>query len=75
MYFIFSLLPATVFAVLGYLVLYCTTRSEGGVRAFGQVLTVWVFIIALLFLLTGAYISIAGFSPLEAHFQEMHGQE
>lgn len=75
MYFIFSLLPATVLAILAYVVLYCATRSEGRVSIFGKVLAVWVFLLALLLPLTGAYISIAGFPPLERHFQEMHNQQ
>lgn len=74
MVFIFSLLPATLLAILGYIVLYCATRSEGGVGLFGRVLAVWVFLLALLFPLAGAYLSIAGFPPLERHFQEMHRQ-
>lgn len=75
MSFIFSLLPATLLAILGYIVLYCATRSEGGVGIFGRVLAVWVFVLALLFPLTGAYMSITGFHPLERHFQEMHRQQ
>ena len=75
MYFTSTLLLATVFAVLGYLTLYCSIRSEGGVRTLGRVLAVWVFVVALLFVLTGAYFSITGYSPLETHVQEMHGRE
>lgn len=74
MYFIFSLLPATLFAVLGYLVLYCALRSVGGVSAFGKGLAVWLFILALLFPLSGAYFTMSGFSPSE-HYKEMHGQQ
>lgn len=75
MYFVISLLPATLLGVLGYIVLYCATRSEGGVAMFGRVLAVWVFLLAVLLPLTGAYLSIAGFPPLERHFQEMHRQQ
>ena len=74
MYFIVSLLPTTLFVILGYVVWYCASRSEGGMSTFGKVLAIWVFILALLFPLSGAYFSIAGFSP-QAHFKEMHGQE
>ena len=74
MCFIFSFMPATVFTVLGYLVLYCATQSEGRVCTFGKVLAVWVFIIALFFPLMGAYVSITGGCPIEALFQQMHSQ-
>lgn len=37
MYFIFSLLPATLFAVLGYVVLYCAMRSDDGMRTAGKI--------------------------------------
>ena len=75
MYFTFSLLPATLLAVLGYVVLYCAIRSDGAMNILGKVLAIWVFILALLFPLTGAYFSIAGLSPLEEHFQQMRGRE
>lgn len=75
MCFIFSLLPATVFTVLGYFVLYCATRSQGGVSTFGKVLAVWVFILAVFFPLMGTYVSIAGVCPMEALFQETLRQE
>ena len=74
MFFFFSLLPATIFAVLGYIVLYCALRSTGGVSTFGKGLAVWAFALAILFPLTGAYFSIAGISPFEEHFQEMQRQ-
>ncbi len=74
MCFMFSFLPATVLTVLGYLVLYCATRSEGGVSAFGKVLAVWVFILAVFFPLMGALVSITGGCPIEALFQQMHSQ-
>ena len=74
MCFIFSFLPATVFIALGYLVLYCATRSEGGFSAFGKVLAVWVFILAVFFPLMGAYVSITVGCPIETLFQQMHSQ-
>lgn len=75
MSFIFSLLPATLLAVMGYVVLYCAIRSEGGIGTFGKILAAWVFVLALLFPLAGAYTAITGFSPMEEHFRSMHGRE
>jgi hypothetical protein len=74
MCFIFSLLPATVYTVIGYFVLYCAKRSEGGFSTFGKVLAVWIFIIAVFFPLLGAYVSMSGGCPIESLLQEMHSQ-
>ncbi len=71
MLFIFSLLWATLFAVLGYIVFYCSIRIEGGMKTFGQVLAVWLFILAVLLPLIGGYMSITGYSPIEQHMQQM----
>jgi hypothetical protein len=49
MCFIFSLIPATIFTVIGYFVLFSSTKTEGAVQKFGQVLAIWVFIVALFF--------------------------
>lgn len=71
MSFIVSLFPATLFAIVGYVVLYCAIHSAGRISVFGKALAVWVFILALFFPLSGAYLAISGFSP-ESHFQQMH---
>jgi hypothetical protein len=74
MFFFFSLVPATLAVVLGYFILFASTRAQGGVRTFGQILAVWVFILAALFPLAGAYATYAGFSPTEA-MRSMHWGE
>lgn len=74
MLFVISLLPTTLFAVLGYVVLYCALRLEGSISAFGKGLAIWLFILALLTPLSGAYFTMMGFSP-QSHFQEMHTQK
>lgn len=74
MFFVISLLPATLFAVLGYIVLYCANRSEGGTSTFGKILAIWVFVLALFFPLSGAYFAVIGF-PFQSYFEEMHGQQ
>jgi hypothetical protein len=66
MCFLFSLLPATILAVLGYIVLYCSAKSDGAVRTFGRILCIWVFILAAFPPLVGAYVTIAGYCSLEA---------
>ena len=67
----FSLLPATLFVVMAYIVFYCTLRIEGGMKTFGQVLTVWLFILAIILPLSGAYLSISGYSPMQDHMRQM----
>lgn len=74
MLFFFSLVPATLAVVLGYFILFSSTRAEGAVKAFGQVLAIWVFILAAVLPLAGAYASFTGFSPIDA-MRSMHSGE
>jgi hypothetical protein len=60
MFFIVSLLPATIFAVIGYFVVFASTRSEGGVKRFGQYLGGWVLFLAGVTVLGGALAPIFG---------------
>jgi len=57
--------------VVGYFVLFASTKSEGGVRTFGRILAIWIFIIAAFIPLMGAYISLSGLCPLEALLRGM----
>lgn len=73
MCFFFSLIPATGWAVLGYFILFSSTKTQGLVQMFGYILAIWVFIIAALFPVMGAYVTLAGLCPsLEAIMQAMH---
>ena len=64
MCFLFSLLPATVWVIIGYFVLFSSSRTAmGGIRTFGQVLAIWIFVIAALFPIGGAYVTLAGLCP------------
>lgn len=49
MCFFFSFLPATIWVVLGYFLLFSSTKAEGGVRLLGRILAIWAFIIAAFF--------------------------
>jgi branched-subunit amino acid transport protein AzlD len=69
---IFSLIPATFLVIVGYFVLFSSTRTEGYVRKFGKVLAIWVFIIATLFPTMGAYVTLSGQCPIEEMMQQMH---
>jgi hypothetical protein len=69
MCFFFSFLPATIWIVLGYFILFASTKSQGAIQMFGRVLAIWVFIIAAFFPVMGAYVTFAGLCPLEAMLQ------
>ncbi|MDH3316374.1 MAG: hypothetical protein OER43_11500 [Gammaproteobacteria bacterium] len=67
----FSFFPATIWVVLGYFIFFSSTKTEGGIRIFGRVLAIWVFIIAGFIPLMAAYVTFAGLCPLEAMLQGM----
>ncbi len=69
MCFFFSFMPATCFLVIGYFVLFSSTKAEGGVKKFGQVLAIWLFIITTFIPVAGVYITISGLCPLEQIFE------
>ena len=74
MCFFFSLLPATVWLVIGFFIFFAATRVEGGLRTFGRVLGTWALLIALLFPIMGAYMTFSGACPMEAMMESMHPQ-
>ncbi len=74
MCFFFSLIPATVWLIIGFFVLYVSTKAEGRLRKFGQILAVWSFIIAALFPLGGAFVTLVGLCPTEAIMESMHSE-
>lgn len=64
MCFIFSLIPATIFTVIGYFVLFSSNKAEGTIGKFGRILAIWIFVIALFFPICGAYVTISGKCPM-----------
>jgi hypothetical protein len=73
MCFFVSLLPATIWVVLGYFILFSSTKTQGTVQKFGQILAIWVFVIAAFFPVTGAYVTVTGLCPsLETMIRSMH---
>jgi len=73
MCFFFSLLPATVWVVVGYFVLFSSTKTQGAFQLFGQVLAVWLFVVAAFFPLMGTYVTISGLCPsIDVMMQSMH---
>ena len=71
MCFFFSFLPATIWVVLGYFILFSSTKGEGGIRVFGRILAIWVFVIAGVIPLMGAYVTFSGFCPIGAMIEMM----
>lgn len=65
MCFFFSLMPATIGLVVGYFVLFTATKAEGGVRVFGKVLAIWIFIITAFIPVAGAYVSFTNICPMK----------
>jgi len=64
MCFLFSLIPATMLAVVGYFVLYASARAAGRIGMFGRLLAIWVFVIATFPLMAGAFMTLSGYCPI-----------
>ena len=73
MCFFFSLIPATMIVVVGYFVLFAAGKAEGTLAKFGCVLAIWIFVIALLPPLAGAYMTVSGGCPVVKMMKESGG--
>ena len=72
MCFFFSFIPATLWVVIGYFVLFSSTKTEGAIQKFGQILAIWIFVIAAFLPAAGAYVTFADLCPIEGMFQALH---
>ena len=70
--FLCGLIPATIFIVVGYFILFSSIKAEGAIKRFGQILAIWVFIIALLSLISCVYMFQTGKCAM---FKMMHKME
>ena len=68
---IMSLFPATFFMVVGFFILFISTKAEGGVKILGLVLAIWFFIIAALFPIGGTIMTLSGNCPMTKMMQNM----
>ena len=75
MCFFVSFVPATFWLVVGYFVLFSSTRVEGGIKAFGVVLAIWIFLITALVPVAGAYVTLADLCPIEALMDTIRSKE
>ena len=66
MCFFVSFIPATFWLVIGYFVLFSSTKADGSVKTFGRGLAMWAFIIAGFIVLAGAYITLTGLCSMDA---------
>ena len=57
MCFFFSFMPATFWLVVGYFVLFLSTRADGRVAIIGRALATWIFLISAAILVAGAYVT------------------
>ncbi|MGE5366781.1 MAG: hypothetical protein ACM3PO_05855 [Betaproteobacteria bacterium] len=72
MCFFFSFMPATICVTIGYFVLFAASKADGGVKTFGWVLAIWLFVIAAFIPLAGAYVTLAGLCPMEDIIRILH---
>ena len=72
MCFFFGLIPATFWLIVGYFVLFSSSKAVNGIRKFGQVLSIWIFVIAAVIPIAAAYVTFAGLCPVEEMFTRMH---
>ena len=61
----FSLVPFTFWVTVGYFVLFSSRKSEGGMRVFGVILAVWIFLLAAGFIVCGIYMTSTGQCPTD----------
>lgn len=72
MCFFFSFIPATFWLVVGYFVLFSSAKVEGGMRTFGRAVAVWIFVIAAIIPVMGAYVTLADLCPIGEMFAAIH---
>jgi hypothetical protein len=66
MCFFFSFIPATFCVTVGYFVMFAASKAvDTGLKTFGRVLAIWLFIIAAFISIAGAYASLSGFCPMQ----------
>ena len=73
MCFFFSLIPATFWLVIAYVVLYLSSRADDSqVEKFGRVLAIWVAVIAALFPIMGLVVTFSDLCPITEIMAKLH---
>jgi len=72
MIFFIALIPATMLTVAGYLALYISGRTEGGMGRFGRYLSFWAFTLAAL-IIVGSILATARLAADRGQHMGMQG--
>jgi hypothetical protein len=72
MCFFFSFMPATICVTIGYFVLFAASMTDDGIKTFGRILAIWLFVIAAFIPIAGAYVTLAGLCPMEDILKTLH---
>lgn len=72
MCFFLSFVPLTVWLIIGYFVLFSSSKSDGGIRIFGRGLAIWIFVITAFIPIAAGYVTLAGLCPIEDMLKTMH---
>jgi hypothetical protein len=75
MCFFFSFVPATFWLIVGYFILFSSTKAEGGMRTFGRVLAIWTFVIAACIPLMAAYFTLNDLCPMAAILENLRSSQ
>jgi len=71
MCFVFSIFPATFWAVIGFFVLLGASKTDGRLKTFGRVLGIWACILTVLIPIGGLFVTVAGLCPIDAMMEQM----
>jgi len=73
--FIISLFPATFWVIVGYFILFSSSKVDSnGIRALGQILAIWTFVIAAAIVIGAGYMTLAGLCRFGDMFSMMHSK-
>lgn len=72
MCFFFSLLSATFWLVIAYIVLFLSSKADGQVQKLGRVLAIWVTVIAVMFPVMGLIVSFSDLCPITEVMEKMY---
>ncbi|MCB1985182.1 MAG: hypothetical protein H6936_06220 [Burkholderiales bacterium] len=71
MCFFISLFPATFWLVIGYIVYFLSTKSDGRAQKFGRILAIWIFMIAAFIPVMGLIATLSGHCPITGIMDKM----
>jgi len=72
MCFFISLIPATFWLVIAYVVIFLSSKSDGQVKKLGRILAIWITVIAVLIPIMGLVVTISDLCPITALMGKLH---